>query len=100
MKSAPILPESQEDIQIHCDTQGLISLAMVLVSTGWDARDDLGEERHVLTMDRHRQLALQAVAALKMAALEKQRAKDRLDRMTEQAGPPILGLDGEPMDGT
>ena len=100
-REATILPESQQDIHIDCDTQGLISLAMILVAAGWDARNLLGEERHGLTMDEHRKLALEAVAAIKLAALSKQRKQGARDKymqdLTEGASPGILGLDGEPV---
>lgn len=101
MRPVPMIPESHEDIRIDCDTQGLISLAMILVASGWDARARLCECNHPLTMDVHRKLALECVAAIKLAALSRQRKRARLDRMTSDAdSTPILGLDGEPIDGT
>ena len=99
-ESAPILPESQKDIQILCDTDGLIAMAMITVAAAWDERDGRCDCSHPLTMVRHRALSLEIVASLKQAALEKQRQKDRLRRMTDAATPVIVGLDGEPTDGT
>ncbi len=97
-REAAILPESMEDIHIDCDTQGLISLAMILVAAGWDARSELGDGQHSLTIQTHRKLALEAVAAIKLAALSKQRKKRRMDELTNDGDrSAIVGVDGEPL---
>ena len=93
---ATVLPESQEDIKVFCDTEGLITMVSIAVAEGWDERSKLCKCVKPLTTYTHRELSLRIVSALKLAALSKQRKRDELARRTAQVGPRILGSDGEP----